>query len=413
MSNLVLSCFSGAGGMDLGLEAAGFESVGCIELDGLARDTLSKNRRADVWPVLEETDVVRAGATLRVADLGLEPRELTLLAGGPPCQPFSMAAQWREPKKGISDDRGATVLGMLEIAEKTLPRAILIENVAGFLRGKNSAADAIQAKLAEINAKHSTGYRMHHWILNAADYGVPQNRRRAIAVAFRDLPAELDLAPPSAPYADSPLTAWDAIGELRPSILPVADGGYSDLLPSIPEGGNYLHLTAKGGGSDVELFGYRTRYWSFLLKLRRDAPAWTLPASPGPSTGPFHWDNRPLALEERLVLQGFPLNWELAGNERDGVRLVGNATPPPLAEAIGLYVKGILASGGEPPGVRDLQPTLAIARQEEPPEPTDPAPLPERWRPRVGPRDPHPGAGKGPAGQGALAEEAQLRSAEG
>lgn len=402
MPNLVLSCFSGAGGMDLGLEAAGFASVGCIELDRLARDTLIKNRQ-DTWPVLDVTDVVEAGKSLKPADLGIERRQLTLLAGGPPCQPFSMAAQWQKPKPGMGDDRGRTVMGMLELAERMLPEAILIENVAGFLRGKNSAAEAIESRLEDINATNGTHYRLWHWVLNASDYGVAQNRRRAIAVAFRDLPQDIDLAAPPSPYAGKELTAWDAIGTLQPAVLPVASGGYADLLASIPEGDNYQYLTAKGGGADVELFGYRTRYWSFLLKLRRDAPAWTLPASPGPSTGPFHWDNRPLAIEERLVLQGFPANWELAGTARDGVKLVGNATPPPLAEVMGRYIAAVLDRPGKEPTVDEVTPTLAVKRKGPPGPATPPSPLPERWRERVGSRAAHPGPGEGPAGHGDLA----------
>ena len=407
MPNLVLSCFSGAGGMDLGLENAGFDSVGCIELNQLARDTLKKNRTDDLWPVLETTDVVEAGRSLKPSDLGIEPRDLTLLAGGPPCQPFSMAAQWNQPKKGMEDGRGQTVLGMLNLAERMLPKAILIENVAGFLRGRNSAEGAITEKLKDINTKHNTHYRLHYWILNAADYGVPQNRRRAIAVAFRDLPEDVDLAAPPAPYDGNHLTAWDALGELKPAVVPHPEGGYAELLASIPEGDNYQYLTAKGGGSKVELFGYRTRYWSFLLKLRRDAPAWTLPASPGPSTGPFHWDNRPLAIEERLVLQGFPADWQLAGNPRDGVRLVGNATPAPLAEAMGRYVQAILGNHGETPTADDLRPTLAVRTLGTPPPPTPPAPLPKRWKDKVGPRDAHPGTGAGPAGHGKSTEIAE------
>ncbi|WP_082495221.1 DNA cytosine methyltransferase [Cellulomonas sp. Leaf334] len=395
MDKSVLSCFSGAGGMDLGLEAAGFTSVGCIELEELPRNTLIKNRPE--WPILEPHDVVAAGATLRPQDLDLEPRELTLLAGGPPCQPFSMAAQWQKPKPGTDDDRGKTVLGMLNLVDRFLPSAILIENVAGFLQGRNSAVELISHKLGQINDKHQTSYRLEHWILNAADYGVPQNRRRAIGIAFRDgAPAE-GLARPAPSHSGNPVTAWDAISDLTIASVPRAEGGYADLLPSIPEGGNYLHLTARGGGPSVELFGYRTRYWSFLLKLRRDAPAWTLPASPGPSTGPFHWDNRPLAIEERLALQGFPSSWELAGSPRDAVRLVGNATPPPLAEAMGRYISTTLLSS-EVPTAEQLRPTIAVRRKEAPPNPIPPVALPERWKARVYSRDAHPGAGAGPAG---------------
>lgn len=397
MSPSVLSCFSGAGGMDLGLEAAGFRSVGCIESDELARKTLRLNRSQDEWRTLAVNDVVAAGETLTPSDLDLEPRELTLLSGGPPCQPFSMAAQWNQPKVGISDNRGQTVVGMLNLLERMLPAALLIENVAGFLNGKNSAERTIVEKLDDINSRHGTNYQLKYWILNAADYGVPQNRRRAIAVAFRELPCIAELTRPAAAFQSNPLTAWDAIGDLELSNVPEAEGGYADLLASIPEGGNYQYLTARGGGADVELFGYRTRYWSFLLKLRRDAPAWTLPASPGPSTGPFHWDNRPLAIEERLALQGFPPDWKLAGTRRNAVKLVGNATPPPLAEVMGKYVLHMLESPDEAPSADALSSSLAISRRGMPPSPTPPAPLPPRWVEVVGRKDPHPGSGRGPA----------------
>lgn len=400
MPDFVLSCFSGAGGMDLGLEAAGFKSVGCIELDPLARATLTMNRGSE-WPVLDVNDVVEAGESLKPADLGIEQRELTLLAGGPPCQPFSMAAQWNKPKPGIADSRGQTIIGMLNLAASMLPRAILIENVAGFLQGRNSAAEVIESRLLEINAKAGTRYQLYHWVLNAADYGVAQNRRRAIAVAFRDLPPFTTLTRPPAPYARNPLTAWDALAPIEPATVPEAGGGYKDLLPSIPEGGNYQYLTAGGGGPEVELFGYRTRYWSFLLKLRKDAPSWTLPASPGPSTGPFHWNNRPLAIEERLALQGFPTTWRLAGNPRDKVRLVGNATPPPLAEAVGRYIKAFLADWDWAPEAHSLRPQLSVRRQGPPPGPVPPEPLPGAWLRMVGPKSPHPGKGEGPAHQSA------------
>ena len=86
----------------------------------------------------------------------------------------------------------------------------------------------------------------------------------------------------------------------------------------------------------LPLFGYRCKFWSFLLKLAKNQPSWTLPANPGPSTGPFHWSNRPLSIREMLRLQTFPASWKLPDVSRvTKVRLVGNATPPLLTEILG------------------------------------------------------------------------------
>ncbi|MGH8069990.1 MAG: DNA cytosine methyltransferase, partial [Candidatus Entotheonellia bacterium] len=94
-------------------------------------------------------------------------------------------------------------------------------------------------------------------------------------------------------------TAWDAIGDLDKEDWPLeleVTGKWAALLRSIPEGKNYLWHTPRGGGEP--LFGWRTRYWSFLLKLSKRHPSWTIQAEPGPATGPFHWRNRMLSIEE-------------------------------------------------------------------------------------------------------------------
>ena len=152
---------------------------------------------------------------------------------------------------------------------------------------------------------------------------MPQRRRRIFAVARRDgKPFRF----PVPSHDEKPITAWDALADLpRTDFAPRRDS-WLELLPAIPEGKNYLHLTSRGDGP--ELFGWRTRYWSFLLKLARDQPSWTLPASPGPNTGPFHWDNRLLTISERLRLQGFPDDCQLSGHLRQQIKQVGNATPP-------------------------------------------------------------------------------------
>ena len=382
----VLSGFSGVGGLDLGLEAAGFTHVGCIELDEIARRSLKANRD-DQWPLLDAGDILDVAETFRPADVGLRRRELTLLAGAPPCQPFSKAAQWsRTSRIGLDDERSDCLDGFLVLAEILLPKAILLENVTGFAHGAIAALPKIERSLAEINARWGTHYRPEARIINAARFGVPQRRRRAIIVALRD---GGQLAWPTATHGKAPIRAWDAIGRLRIEDAPVALGKWADLLPSIPEGENYLWHTSRGGGRP--LFGYRTRYWSFLLKLARDMPAWTLSAQPGPSTGPFHWANRPLAVEELLRLQSLPADWVVEGSYRDRVRQIGNATPALLAEVLG---RAILSTLQVPHPSRPLR--LAIPRLTRVPKRTLPERVSPAYRSLEGSHPDHPGAGLGP-----------------
>lgn len=388
-----LSTFSGLGGMDLGLEAAGFRHVGCIEWDECARRSLKANR-GDRWTLLEPGDIEVIAAALAPADVGLEVGELDLLVGAPPCQPYSKAAQWSATsRRGLDDRRGQYLDDLLILAEHFLPKVILLENVRGFVRGATSTLDHIQVQLDEIAEVHGVHYVLDHRVIDAADVGAPQYRSRAIVIASR-VGSEL-------PWPDTvePTTAWDAIGSLKQSDdeLPEPKGKWAELLPSIPEGENYLWHTDRGGGEP--LFGWRTRYWSFLLKLAKDRPSWTLPAQPGPATGPFHWDNRPLSVPELLRLQTFPANWTVEGSARtDHVRQIGNATPPLLAEVLGRCVVEHIT--GEAPG----EPLVtAIERSDTIPPAQRIQPIADKYRHRVGAHADHPGPGLGPAGRVAAA----------
>jgi DNA (cytosine-5)-methyltransferase 1 len=388
-SGAALSVFTGAGGLDLGLEAAGLETIGCVESDEDCLRTLEGNRPA--WKLLDTGDIVDAATKLRPRDLGVRRRELDVLAGGPPCQPFSTAGQWAQTgRRGMDDARASTILAMLDLVECFLPRVLLIENVVGFLHGQASARPFIEERLTEINNANATRYRLSAVVVDAADYGTPQHRRRIIAVASRD---GQTFVHPGPTHADLPVRAWDVIGDLREAGPPVPMGIWADLLPSIPEGGNYQYLTARGGGEEV--FGYRTRYWSFLLKLAKDRPAWTLPASPGPAAGPFHWHSRPLTIRERMRLQSFPDEWRLAGTVNRQIRQVGNATPPLLAEVMARAIVSQLLR----PGQVWQQPPVHLRPRSEssPPPAAEPAPVPERYRYMIGPKLAHPGIGQGPA----------------
>ncbi len=382
---LCLSAFSGIGGLDLGLEHAGFSIIGGIENDTAARQSLALNRPRRKY--LKPHDINEVASNLLPRDLGIAEGELALLAAGPPCQPFSNAAQWSQTGAlGLNDHRAGTLHSLLTLVERLLPHAILIENVPGFVKGSRSALPILEERLADINCQSGTRYKLVCRILNAAEFGVPQRRRRAIIIAFRNgaIPVW-----PATTHRDYPVRAWDALHDMCPATPPASSGRFAGLLPSIPEGQNYQFFTERGKGPP--LFGYRRRFWSFLLKLAKAEPAWTVPANPGPATGPFHWNNRPLAPEEILRLQTFPSFWKLDGTYREQVRQAGNATPPLLAEILGRSIKAQL-SGTKIRG----NPALAIARSEFVPAPTPPQPIAAEYMALVGHYDPHPGAGRGP-----------------
>lgn len=380
----LLSAFTGAGGLDLGLHRAGFLSVGAIERDAFARQTIKDN---GLWPLLEPGDITDLALELTPVDLGLEVLELGILAGAPPCQPFSKASQWAHSgRTGLRDSRSNCVWAFFELVSRFLPKAVLLENVPGFVRGETSALQTIEKLFGEINTKYGTRYFVSHAIVDASDYGVPQNRERAIIVALRD---GTQFKWPRPTHAGSPIRSYDAIGGLRPGTPPQPRGKWARLLPSIPEGRNYLFHTPGDGGEP--LFGRRTRFWSFLLKLAKDAPAWTLPAQPGPSTGPFHWTGRPLAIDEMLRLQSFPKEWKVSGSRQEQIRQVGNATPPLLAEVIGRAI-GRQVFRKRYRG----EPSLTIERKARIPAPTKPEPVPVEYRDLKGDHLAHPGCGKGP-----------------
>lgn len=397
-SRSVLSLFTGAGGLDLGLEAAGFQTVLCVENDPVARATLAGNRPG--WTLAEPGDIFALEPEHMLRQAGLRPGELTLLAGGPPCQPWSRAASWANGSpNGLADSRSSTLHAWLRALAHARPEVILLENVQGLssLNGGEGLKLLLRG-VAEVNALAGTAYNPAVFSIDAAGFGVPQHRRRVFMLAHRGgrpftapAPTHGDggVAGVQEPY----LTAWDAIGDLdrRPADDGLRPSGkWADLLPTIPEGGNYLWHTARGGG--VPLFGWRTRFWSFLLKLAKDRPAWTISASPGPATGPFHWGNRLLSSDELARLQTLPSAYRVVGNRRQVQRQIGNAVPSALAELLGLEIRRQLLQEDFMPQLRTLLP----ARRFDRPGAEAPAAVPRRFLALKGVHPAHPGPGAGP-----------------
>jgi DNA (cytosine-5)-methyltransferase 1 len=400
-SPTVISLYTGAGGLDLGLEAAGFKVGVAVEFDTKACETLRANRR---WRIVEDDIHGHNATSERLCELtGLAPEQPDLLVGGPPCQPFSKSAYWRfGDTKRLDDPRADTLTAYLRVLRDLRPRAFLLENVHGLAyAGKDEGLVHLRDTISAINASTGTDYSFQVAKLNAADFGVPQTRERVIIVGARDgtafkfpEPTHVDPEAPTNLFTSRRepwLRAWDAIGDLQDDDDPaLAVGGtWGELLPSIPEGQNYLWHTDRGGG--LRMFGWRRRYWGFLLKLAKDRPAWTVQAQPGTAIGPFHWKSRKLSARELCRIQTFPDDYEIVGSRGDAQRQLGNAVPSLLAEVLGREIRKQLLGHR----LQARPPRLAVPRRPRLPAAERLRPVPEKYFKYIGEHTAHPGTGKG------------------
>lgn len=339
MSTLTcVDAFSGAGGLSLGLLWAGFDVRLAFDNDQVAVDTHRKNLpgRAEVIDAAEASGV----ELLEMA--GLRRGELDLLAGGPPCQGFSLQ------RRGVRDDpRNLLVLRYLDWLEVMAPKAFLIENVAAIrsIRGSHLL------KAVEERAR-VLGYDVYATILNASEHGVPQRRRRAFLIG---VPSGAKFEWPQ-PALDGLASVRDAIGDL-PS--PPSDGSPHPFVPNhfrearlselnrerirhVPEGGGREHLPQHlrlachaNGHRHLDTYG----------RLSWSEPAVTITARFDSFTrGRFGHpvEDRSITLREGARLQSFPDDFVFLGNREEGARLIGNAVPPLLAKALGERLADVL-----------------------------------------------------------------------
>jgi len=336
----VISLFTGIGGLDIGLERAGFKIKVTVENDPLRVNVLKKNRPR--WNVINE-DVRKLNAEDLLSTGGLKRGEPVLVVGGPPCQPFSKAALWAKSCEK-RDPRASLVFDFLRIVKDASPLGFIMENVPE-LCGKLGAT--IFGTF--VKKTRRLGYLVEWSVLNACEYGVPQKRRRLFVIGYKK---KLALCPSFPKPTHGPnnaghpfITSGQAIGDLDDGKIhpyEIPNGKWGGLLRKIPPGKNYLWLCKKRGS--LPTFKYRSRYWSFLLKLHPQLPSWTIPAHPGPATGPFHWRGRKLRIMEVKRLQTIPDGWKLVGSEREQWAQLGDAVPPLLARKIGTHVRKALIS---------------------------------------------------------------------
>jgi DNA (cytosine-5)-methyltransferase 1 len=387
-----VSLFSGAGGLDVGFHAAGFRTHLAIEMDERACKTLNRNAKyapAHVWQrrIEEVSDAELLACIAR--------KNIDVVIGGPPCQPFSKSGFWaRGDVARFNDPRARTTFeNFIRVMRLVAPRAFLLENVAGLAQqGRDEGLRYLQGNLDRL------GYLTSCQILNACDFGVPQARERLfmIGVLRAEGTNRFEFPSPRFGQHEQPphRTAWDALWDLDGDDygddLHVR-GRWGKLLKTIPEGHNYLHHTVRGGG--YELFGWRTRYWAFLLKLAKDKPSWTITAQPAQANGPFHWDSRRLSRRELARLQTFPDDYEFDGELEDVQLQIGNAVPPLLAEVLAREIRRQLL--GQPRTSMELK-LLRPPANKKATKARHETRLPPEFRDLIRKRAAHPGTGKGP-----------------
>lgn len=367
----VVSLFTGAGGMDLGLEQAGFETSVCVEIDEDCKATLRKNRPS--WNILdgENGGDVRSVEVSDILKIGnLERGEASLVVGGAPCQPFSNIGK----REGAKDRKngGDLFQEFVRVVDGVLPQGFIFENVVGITQQKhNEVLDYMKSCLSGL------GYSLSYKILNAADYGVPQKRARFFLLGLRGDRAPA--FPMQTHFKDTQtfsevcfnlgitkrkkMKRWVSIKDIFKKITERDLKRSDNVVMNVSElVKNRMALIGPGENFHVLPMEMRPDCWKSgkhqgqdtFGRLKLEEPSATIrTAAYNPSKGRYIHpvENRGLNSIELAALQGFPKQWVFESSKYDRVTLtsagrqIGNAVPPPLARAIGMALSAQLGVG--------------------------------------------------------------------
>lgn len=363
----VIDLFCGCGGIATGIRDAGFRVLAGVDIEPRFMTSFEHNF-PDAHSIL--SDIAQTAPQDFMERIDIHAGDLDLLVGGPPCQGFSKNVP---RKQRIADSQNnKLVLSFLKYAEALLPKAIIMENVAEMKNGFNqSYTNAITDRLADI------GYTVNHMVMNAADYGVPQRRRRAF---FVGLLGETAFTFPQVTHSSNPnilpgfgdqhITVWEAIGDL-PSV-PHTNTGYeheyrcdpfSDYQMRVRRDSTivknhrprrlkplqYERLANLSPGQSLrnlpEHLRAKAGYSGAYGRLTKDMVAPTITRwvfHPGSGRFGHPEDIRVLTIREAARIQGFPDTFEFIGTYNQQAGQVGNAVPPLLAQKIGESIRKVL-----------------------------------------------------------------------
>lgn len=360
----VISLFSGAMGLDLGLQRAGMRIAVTQEIDPWCTRTILNNGHKCVTGDISSLIEHDQSCSFVLQPAGLRPGEAFAVVGGPPCQPFSTAGK----RRGITDPRGRLFRDFVHVIDKTRPRFFVMENVKGLLsaslspdnkRGKacqeTEPGSVFDVILSEF---HRIGYSTVHGLLDAVHYGVPQFRERLVIIGSRDCEDIFLPVPTHFQRHQSDLHRWATLGQAIRDLEGDQDrcARFSDermrYLRFVPPGGNWRNLPV-----DVLESAMGGAYLSgggkvgFFRRLDYAQPSPTLVTSPThKATMLCHpSQDRPLSVREYMRIQQFPDDWKVAGSLADSYRQIGNAVPVGLGFAIG---QALLATANGTDAVR-------------------------------------------------------------
>ena len=332
-----ISLFSGAGGLDLGIEAAGFTTRLCTDIDDFSCKTLNHNKALNLGdpahPFLGEANIVQGNIkeypTERIlADAGLTADQVDLVYGGPPCQAFSVFGK----RQGVNDPRGTLLWDYIRVIREIRPKAFIFENVAGILT--IDGGSIFQTLLDELSSDGEGNklYTLSYSLYNAAAYGIPQYRQRVIIYGVQgDTPVPI-AQPTHYPYPETP-----QLGLLPP----VTAGDALRGLPYEADGSVANHVGRVHG--EVVTERYRNLAYgerdskTRINKLDPARPSFTIVVGSDHGGGKGHvhpYVPREVTPRESARMQTFPDFWEFTGTSRHPIRQVGNAVPPLLGGVV-------------------------------------------------------------------------------
>ena len=349
----VLSLFSGAMGLDIGLAKAGLNIAIGQDFDAACVATMRANGHKVLSGDIRDIDPADL-----LEQVGLAPGEPFLICGGPPCQPFSTAGK----RLGINDPRGSLFMDFIRMIDYIRPRFFIMENVKGIMsaplkhvplaeRDKNDPEQRLGTVLDVILSEfQKLGYKTVYGVLDAVNYGVPQFRERFVLIGSRDnedifmpIPTHFQMHQ-DASYRWQ--TLGDTIRDLEHDCGECAAFGEDRLsfLKLVPEGGNWrdlpVDLKQMAMGGAFESGGGKV---GFYRRLSYNQPSPTLVTSPvQKATMMCHpTQNRPLSIREYARIQQFPDDWIFMGTSAEKYRQIGNAVPVGLSEALGKAVLSV------------------------------------------------------------------------